>query len=29
MSYEKIANKLGIGTATVWVYLKKKHKSGD
>jgi hypothetical protein len=27
MSYEKIGNKLGLGTATVWVYLNGKHKS--
>ncbi|MFH1236979.1 MAG: LAGLIDADG family homing endonuclease [Candidatus Aenigmatarchaeota archaeon] len=27
LSYEKIANKLGLGAATVWKYLKKKHKS--
>ncbi len=26
MSYEKIGNKLGLGTATVWVYLNGKHK---
>ena len=27
MSYEKIAKELNIGTTTVWVHLKNKHKS--
>ncbi len=27
LSYEKIGKELGIGTATVWVYLNKKHNS--